>query len=480
MIQTLQLILSISFLVVIHELGHFLFARLFGVRVEKFYMFFNPRYSLVRCKKFDGRWHFEFFSRNTDADHPWSQHPESTEWGLGWLPFGGYCAICGMVDETHDAESLAQSEPQPYEFRAHPAWQRMFIILGGILVNFIAAMLIFMALMYRNGTSELPLDHIDRGLYYSDLMLDEGFRQQDRILLVDGVAPHTLADAVQAIIIDGHRDVTVARGEDTLVLRMSEDLGNRYLSTQSAFDRAERERSRADKSYERQRYILMAPYFPLVVDSVLPGSASADAGLRRGDSIVAVGGREALSYHEVANQLRLHACDSTVISFYREGTLCSLPIYLSDRCKLGVTYRPLSCFFSPVVHEYSLLESVSAGWNYGVNYLSMYVRQFRLIFSKEGAQSVGGFGAIGQMFPTAWDWTSFWHMTAIISLILAFMNFLPIPALDGGYILFLIWEMVTRRKPSDRFLERANEVGFWLLLALMIFANANDLLKFFF
>ena len=480
MIQAIQLILCLSFLVIIHELGHFTFAKIFGVRVEKFYIFFNPYRSLVRFKRYDGCWHFAFFAPNTDENHEWSKHVESTEWGIGWLPFGGYCAICGMVDETHSADQLAQSKPEPYEFRAKPAWQRLLIILGGILVNFVAAMGIFMALIFHNGTSQLTLQSMERGLYYSDLMLSEGFEQQDRILAIDGVEPETLPDIVQALIIEGKRGVTVLRGGDTIQLEMTEDLGNRYLSTQSAFDRKEREKGRKDESYTAQRYVLIAPYFPMVIDSVLPQTAAAQAGMRAGDSIVAVGGRQALCFQEVTNQLNLHACDTTTVTFVRDSTLCTAEIYLADNPRLGVLVRPVEYYYQPETKEYNILEAIPAGWEYGINYLKMYVKQFRLVFSKEGAQSVGGFGAIGQMFPSTWSWDAFWHMTAIISLILAFMNFLPIPALDGGYILFLLWEMVTRRKPSDKFLERANTVGFWLLIALMVYANGNDFFKFFF
>lgn len=479
MIQALQLILALSFLVIIHEFGHFAFARLFGVRVEKFYMFFNPKISLVRCKYFEGRWHFAFLSPNTDEDHEWSKHPETTEWGLGWLPFGGYCAICGMVDETHDSESLG-SEMKDYEFRAKPAWQRLLIILGGILVNFVAAMVIFTVLIAHNGTTTMPLRNMQQGLYYSDIFIGDGFQQQDKILTINGKEPEVLTDVVQSIIIEGKRDVVVLRGEDTLSLTMSADLGQRYLATQQAFDRRERDHARQDPTYSKLRYVPVAPYFPFVVDTVFPGTAAAMAGLRRGDSIVAVGDKLTPSYNEVVCALQLHPMDSIGIRFYRNGVLCEHMAFLGDQCRLGTFAYPVSRYVESETRDYAWYEAIPAGWNYGCEYLGMYIKQFRLVFSKEGAQSMGGFGAIGQMFPKLWDWSLFWHMTAVLSLILAFMNFLPIPALDGGYILFLLYEMITRRKPSDKFLEKANEVGFWLLLALMIFANANDLLKLFF
>ena len=237
MIQAIQLILALSFLVLIHELGHFTFAKIFKVRVEKFYLFFNPKISLVRFKHFDGKWHVKFLAKNEDKE--WESHPETTEWGIGWLPFGGYCAISGMVDETHSTDDLA-SEPQPWEFRSKPAWQRLLIILGGILVNFIGALVIFTMLFWHWGNVTLPLRNVTTGLYYSDIMQAEGFEQQDKILTIDGVEPETLTDAVQAMIIEGKRNVTVLRGTDTIQLLLSEDLGTRYLAQQNAFDKIER------------------------------------------------------------------------------------------------------------------------------------------------------------------------------------------------------------------------------------------------
>jgi regulator of sigma E protease len=499
MIQALQLILALSFLVVIHELGHFTFAKIFHVRVEKFYMFFNPWISLIRAKKFNGRWHFAFFSKNlpmtvkdsegertmTEAElaalpeDDWRRYPDNTEWGIGWLPFGGYCAIGGMVDETHKTEDLA-AEPQPWEFRSKPAWQRLLIILGGILVNFIAALVIFSMVLWTWGKDEMPLRNVDSGLYYSELLQQEGFRQQDKILSIDGQEPQELSDVVQLLIIEGRRDVRVLRGTDTVQLRMSEDLGEHYLAIQNDFDRAEREKARQDDNYQRSRYILIQEYVPFVIDSVMPDNVGYLAGLQRGDSIVRIDSTYCGCQAEVQNQLRLHPLDTIEIGYYRAGQYRTTRTLLGDQCKLGVIMRPKYEFFRVDHTDYTFFQAIPAGIQYGWDMLTMYVKQFRLVFTKEGAQSLGGFGAIGQMFPSFWDWYAFWHMTAFLSLILAFMNFLPIPALDGGYILFLLVEMITRRKPSDKFLERANEVGFWLLIALLVLANGNDILKIFF
>ena len=474
MIQALQLILALSFLVLIHELGHFTFAKIFHVRVEKFYMFFNPWISLVRCKYFEGKWHVKFFAKNEDEE--WSKYPDNTEWGIGWLPFGGYCAIAGMVDETHSTEDLA-AEPQEWEFRSKPAWQRLFIILGGILVNFIGALVIFAMLLWTWGQDTLPLRNVTSGLYYSQIMVDEGFAQQDRILTINGEEPETLGDAVQAMIIEGKRDIVVLRGQDTLQLTLSEDLGQRYLALQNDFDKAEREKARADKNYQKQHYVLMSEWIPCVVDTVLPDNAAYFAGIQKGDSIVAVAGVATPCYMQMTQELRLHPCDSISIDYYRDGELQTTRAFLGDQCKLGIAAR-IDLKFDH--QDYTFWQAIPAGIRYGWDILAMYVKQFRLVFTKEGAQSLGGFGAIGSMFPAAWSWYAFWHMTAFLSIILAFMNFLPIPALDGGYILFLLVEIITRRKPSDKFLEKANEIGFWILIALLIFANGNDILKFFF
>ncbi len=474
MIQAIQLILALSFLVLIHELGHFTFAKIFHVRVEKFYLFFNPWRSLLRLKFFDGRWHVKVFSANEDEE--WGKHPETTEWGIGWLPFGGYCAIAGMVDETHSTEDLA-AEPQEWEFRAKPAWQRLLIILGGILVNFIGALVIFTMLFWHWGRDTLPLRNVDGGIYYSEILRQEGFQQQDKIVTINGIEPEYLQDVMHALIIEGQRNVVVLRGEDTVALRMSEDLGTRYLAMQNEFDRLERAKARADKNYRKRHYVLMAEWMPFVVDSVLPENAAAYAGIEKGDSIVAIAGVPTPCNVLVTEELERHPCDSITVDYFRAGQLCTTRAFIGDQCKLGIVPR---IDFRYEHTDYSFWQAIPAGIRYGWDILAMYVKQFRLVFTKEGAQSLGGFGAIGSMFPSVWSWYLFWHMTAFLSIILAFMNFLPIPALDGGYILFLLVEMITRRKPSDKFLEKANEIGFWLLIILLVVANGNDILKIFF
>lgn len=479
MIQVFQMILALSILVIIHELGHFTFARIFGVRVEKFYMFFNPWMSLVQLKKFDGRWHVRFFHRSMEND-PWDEHPETTEWGIGWVPFGGYCAISGMVDETHSADQIESAPAQPWEFRSKNVFQRFCIIIGGILVNFIAGLLIFGLLLFHTGSTTLPLKNVTSGLYFSELLQDEGFHQHDHILSVDGKTPDALHDVIQWIIIEGRRDVTVLRGADTIRLTMSFDLGKRYLAIQNEYDKVERQKAREDKNYRKRSYLLVGEYFPFVINHMMPEGAADYAGLMEGDSIVSIAGVQTPSFYEVQEQLRKHPCDSIEIGFYRAGNYQTREAFIGDQCLLGVVAKSQIDFFELEHTDYSFLEAMPLGVRNGWDFLVMYVRQFKLVFTKEGAQSVGGFGAIGNMFPETWSWVGFWHITAIISLMLAFMNFLPIPALDGGYILFLLVEAITRKKPSDKFLETANNIGFWLLIALLIFANFNDVFKIFF
>jgi len=479
MIQAIQLILALSFLVLIHELGHFTFARLFGVRVEKFYMFFDWKFALFKMKKFENKWHFKFFARTPEEgeEDEWSKYPDNTEWGIGWIPFGGYCAIAGMVDETHKAEDVAKTPPQPWEFRSKNVWQRFCIIIGGILVNFIAALIIFGQLLYVWGTDSLPLSKIDTGLYYSEILQTEGFKQQDKILSIEGQEPEDLSDVVQWLIIEGKRNVQVLRGADTVALVMSEDLGTRYLAVQNEFDRVERMKSHQDESYQKARYVLISEYIPFVVDTALAGDLAEEAGIMKGDTIVAVNGVETPCAVMVSPEMRQYPCQEVTITLGRDSGRADVKIFVGDRCQIGVAPYNKLHYFEPDHKDYGFFEAIPAGIRYGWDILEMYVKQFRLVFTKEGAQSLGGFGAIGSMFPNVWSWYGFWYMTAFLSLILAFMNFLPIPALDGGYILFLIFEMLTGKKPSDQFLEKANQVGMWLLLALLILANGNDILK---
>ena len=478
-IKLAQFLLSISFLVLIHEAGHCIVAKLNHVRVEKFYMFFNVGMSVFRMKKFDGKWHFQFFHRNEEKDEWDTKDPDNTEWGIGWLPLGGYCAIAGMVDETHDADQLGK-EPQPWEFRSKNAWQRLSIIIAGITVNFIAALILFSAIFYTWGETVLPLKNAQQGLYFSEVFLNEGFEQGDQIMRIDSVVPYTLSEAVNALIIEGKRHVVVARGDQEVALEMSETLGQKFLAAQQEFDKKERAHQKADASYYKRSFVAISEAYPMVIDSVLPMHAGDFAGLQKGDSVVMLAGVMTPTFFEVDNQLVQHPCDSVAIGFYRAGEYMETKAFIGDQCRLGVVVLSKYHFCELETREYGFWESIPKGIAHGWKVLVDYVKQFRLVFTKEGAQSLGGFVAIGNLFPSLWSWEAFWTMTAFLSIILAFMNFIPIPGLDGGYILFLLVEILTGKQPSDKFLEKANNVGFWLLIALLIFANGNDLIRIFF
>jgi regulator of sigma E protease len=334
--------------------------------------------------------------------------------------------------------------------------------------------------LFAWGKDELPLSQIHTGLYYSDLLLEEGFQQQDHIISINGVQPESLSDIIESLILAGDRDVMVLRGADTLQLTMSADLGVRYMAIQNDLDREERAKERADKYYVKRSYTLISYYMPFIIDTVMPGGAASFADLRRGDVITAVNGHPCPCHAQLRPLLSQYPCDSVTISYVRDTTALEARIFIGDQGLMGAWQVPAWEYYQPVHTSFTFLEAIPAGIRYGWEKLVLYVKQFRLVFTKEGAQSVGGFGAISSMFAPVWSWPDFWHMTAFLSLILAFMNFLPIPALDGGYILFLLWEMLTGRKPSDKFLEVANNIGFWLLLLLMIFANGNDIFKAFF
>jgi regulator of sigma E protease len=487
LIRALQLIFSLSILVVLHELGHFAFARLFKVRVEKFYMFFNPNFSLIRAKKVNGNWDVKFFSSNVPAnerpklngngdeildakgktvmekipeselpENDWRKYPESTEWGIGWLPLGGYCSISGMVDETKDITQLA-SEPQPWEYRSRSVWQRLPIIIGGVLVNFILAMILFSAVLFTWGEDYIPLKNAKYGLQFSPLMIENGFLNGDNIASVDGKPVEDVHDAVKTIMFDNAKTVTVLRDSKTLDISLPDKL--------------------TLKAIGREETNIISIRFPFVIDSVMAGSPAAVAKLQAGDSITGINGKPLFIYQDIATELDASRSTRIELSFVRKGQHMKTGLQLDEKAKLGVAMRPNIDFLTPKHISYGFLASMPAGIKLGWESLSNNVKGLKYAFTKEGSKQVGGFGSIGKMFPTQWNWQIFWSMTALLSIILAFMNFLPIPALDGGYVLFLVYEIITGKKPSDKFLEYAQTVGFFLLMGLLLFANGNDLFK---
>lgn len=442
LIRALQLIMSLSLLVIIHEGGHFLFARLFKTRVEKFCLFFDPWFTL-----------FKFKPKNSE-----------TEYGIGWLPLGGYVKIAGMIDESMDTEQMKQPM-QPWEFRAKPAWQRLLIMIGGVLFNFLLALFIYSMILFAWGDEYVPLQKAPLGMDFNETAKSIGFRDGDILVSADGVPFERYGGDMLTSIVDA-RQVSVLRNGQEVSVYIPEDMMERLLADSVRF-----------ASFR----------YPFVIDSIMPGQPAALAGLQPGDSITQLDGRN-IAYFDFKEEMlnrQKAANDSTsrllTLTYVRAGVADTVKLTTDSLYQIGVAASLQTNKLLPVVKkEYSFFASIPAGVTLGVNTLKGYVSQMKYLFSKEGAKQLGGFGTIGSIFPATWDWYQFWYMTAFLSIILAFMNILPIPALDGGHVLFLIYEIVARRKPSDKFMERAQMAGMFLLFGLLIWANFNDVLRFFF
>lgn len=450
MIRLLQFMLAISILVLLHEGGHFFFAKLFGVRVEKFYLFFDPWFHL-----------FEFKPKKSD-----------TTYGVGWLPLGGYCKISGMIDESFDTEQMKQPA-QPWEFRSKPAWQRLLIMVGGVLVNFLLALFIYSMVLYTWGDSYYRLDKMTMGMKFNDAAKKIGFKDGDVLL-------RTNENTLTKFDVDMYRDianaqtVTVMRQGKEIQLTMPEDMS---LLTML-----------------KEQPVFVKPFIPADIDSVMPNSPAAKAGMMKGDKLLAIGGKSIDSWNEFDDQMAvmgdmLSVAKTTKDSMKVRTTMVvfchkaspekrdTVKMVLNPDLTLGVGRTYLATYYKPETVEYGFFESFPAGIKYGIGVLRGYVDDMKYVFTADGAKSLGGFGSIGSLFPPTWDWMMFWRMTAFLSIILAFMNILPIPALDGGHMLFLLYEMITRRKPSENFLIRAEYVGFGILILLMVVANLNDILR---
>lgn len=442
LIRALQLVLSLSLLVIIHEGGHFFFARLFKIRVEKFYIFFDPWFSL-----------FKFKPKNSE-----------TEYGIGWLPLGGYCKISGMIDESMDTEQMKQP-PQPWEFRSKPAWQRLLVMIGGVLMNFLLALFIYSMILFTWGDQYIALKDMSYGMKFNETAREIGFRDGDILVSADGKELtrynvdmlRSLAEAREVVVLRDGKEEQILMPEISLLEIAKED----------------------------PPFVDML--IPNVVDSVLADGGFAKAGLQKGDSLIAFNGTPLHSWNEFTEQLgelRLRSeveqksSASFSLVYSRAGVRDTVNVTTDDQFKaLAYSMNP---GYQPTRLTYGFFESFPAGVALGINTLKGYVNDMKYVFTKEGAKSVGGFGTIGSIFPKVWDWQRFWSMTAFLSIILAFMNILPIPALDGGHVLFLLYELVARRKPSDKFLEYAQMVGMFLLFGLLIWANFNDILRFVF
>ncbi|HYQ56422.1 MAG TPA: RIP metalloprotease RseP, partial [Draconibacterium sp.] len=421
LIKTAQLLLSLSILVVLHEAGHFMFARLFKTRVEKFYLFFNPWFSLFKIKKGE------------------------TEYGIGWLPLGGYVKISGMIDESMDKEAM-KLPPQPWEFRAKPAWQRLLIMVGGVLMNFIFAMVIYIGVLYAWGEQYLPTENVKYGIVVNETGEQLGFRTGDKILTVDNQYIEQFSKIVPTIVLDGANTVQVERDGQKVDVEISgEDLALLLKS----------------KGIWEERI----PY-DIQIGKLAKDFPAQKAGLEVGDILGPVDGNSFSFYDEFTNYLNTKKEQEVTIDITRDGQKMTKTLMITEEGKMGFN----AALNNPDIFEfktikYGFFESIPAGIDRGVQTTGDYLKQFKLFFKKEtkAYESLGGFATIGNIFSSSWDWSHFWNMTAFISIILAIMNLLPIPALDGGHVMFLFGEMITGRKPGEKFLEYAQIAGMVLL-----------------
>ena len=440
LIKALQLILSLSILVIVHEFGHFLFARIFKIRVEKFYLFFDAGFSL-----------FKYKPKNSD-----------TEYGIGWLPLGGYVKIAGMIDESLDTEQMKQPE-QPWEFRSKPAWQRLLVMVGGVLFNIILAIFIYAMILFAWGDTYASFKDIKTGMVYSEVVKEAGFQDGDIIMNADGkeLKMHfdKTLDMNALITFMNAKEVVVKRNGELKTIVMPEGIGDKVLAS------------------KRMAYEVN---IPSVADSIIAGSQAEKAGLIRGDSIVGIDGKQVRSFADVYVTVGESLGKDVSVAYYRGDSLYNTTAYVDSVNKLGIAPLPTSSFMTINRDDIGFFASFPAGITLAKETLQGYIGQFRYVFTKDGISNLGGFGAIGGLFPATWDWQAFWMMTAFLSVILAVMNILPIPLLDGGHVMFLLYEMIPRRKPNEKFMEYATIVGMVLIFGLVIYANGNDIFKAFF
>ncbi len=437
LIKIAQLLLSLSILVIIHELGHFLFAKLFRCRVEKFYLFFDPWISLFKIQKGD------------------------TEYGIGWVPLGGYVKISGMIDESMDKEQM-KLPPQPWEFRSKPTWQRLIIMIGGVLFNLILALALYSMILFTWGEEYLPNQNVKYGVVVSETGREIGLKNGDKIISVDGKKIESFTKIIPTIVLDGARSIEVQRDSQRLTFPIKKEIIPKLLN---------------DKN-------ILALRVPFSCKIIAFGkqSAARDAGLELGDEILSVDSLKFRYYDEFTDKLAASKGKVVNLEVSRKGVVSFRKVSLGESGMLGIQPAyDLSTIFEYKTIQYSLMESIPAGIAKGYRAVGDYLKQFKLLFSPQtkAYESLGGFIAIGNIFPGIWDWEVFWNWTAFLSIILAVMNILPIPALDGGHVLFLLYEIITRRKPSDKFLEYAQIAGMVLLFSLLLYANGNDVIKLF-
>ncbi len=464
-VRTLELVLALSILVTIHEFGHYSFARLFGVWVEKFFIFFNYKFSLVKWKP--GKYlkwfsHGEEMAVATDNDPNENKNSwRATEYGIGWIPLGGYCAISGMIDESMNTEAMKQPA-KPYEFRSKSAWKRLLIMLGGVLFNLLLAMVIYAGIVYTQGEQIIRFADITEGMTYSEAAHDAGFVDGDIPLTADGQQLANLTDAADFNAIFMAKQVTVLRNhKDTVAINIPKGFIGQL------------------ESEAKDGKPFMTPRMPVVIAETMLHQGGEKAGLKEGDRMLAVNGVPTPTFTEFTTELSKYKGATITLKYLRDGkTMTASNVQVDSDGKLGIMLADMTKVYHTTTVQYNLLQSIPRGIELGWKQTVDYVKQLKIIFTPEGAKSIGSFGTIGSIFPSTWNWVGFWNITAFISIILAVMNLLPIPALDGGHVLFLIYEMITRRKPSLKFMEVAQMIGMGLIIALMVYALGNDIFRF--
>ena len=437
LIITTQLILSLSIIVVLHEMGHFIPAKLFKTRVEKFYLFFNPWFSLFKVKKGE------------------------TEYGLGWLPLGGFVKISGMIDESMDKEQMAKP-PEPWEFRSKPPWQRLIIMTGGVIVNLILGIVIYIFALFTWGDDYIPNENLTYGIACDSLMLAQGFKDGDKILTIEGEKSEYFDHVLKDILIHDGRKIEVLRDGKPFMIELPEDIDYTIIGAG-----------------------LKAPLtirYPNVVDSIHPNTPAEKVGLQKGDSIVAINNEATIFAHDFGKVMNEVEGNKIDLTFYRDGIEKTVNVEIDEDKIIGFQRKDLigeSGYVKKRHISYSFGEAIPAGTARGFTQLQDYALQLKYLFSSAGIKQVGGFGTFAKLFGYQWDWNNFWRMTAFISIILALMNILPIPALDGGHVMFLLYEMVAGRPPNQKIMEYAQIVGMVLLLGLVLYANGNDIVRLF-
>ncbi len=474
LIKATQLILAFAILVIIHEFGHFLFARIFGIRVEKFYIFFNPLTSIFKWKPgkyfgfFGKKRHFKGVDPDEDENQSGGRRSfwKDTEYGIGWLPLGGYCKIAGMIDESMDKEQM-KLPPKDWEFRSKPAWQRLLVMIAGVLFNFLLAILIYAGIVYATGERYVPLRNAGMGMAYSEAAHKIGFKDGDIPLTADGEPLDIPAEARMKMI--QAKSVSVLRdSKDTVRIDIPADM----------MIRLDEENRKGESAISFMAYRL-----PVKVTQVSPGDGADKGGILAGDRIIAIDSVATPTLDSFFPELEKHAGKTVAVKVARGETLSDtlvLPVKLSEGSKMGIGLEvDPSAFYRYEEKHYGLFASVPRGVEMGTERLTSYAKSMKLVFTKEGAKSVGGFGSIGSIFPEKWDWIAFWNIAAFLSVALAFMNILPIPALDGGHVMFLLYEVIFRRKPSEKFMEWAQMIGMGLLILLLLYANGMDIVRLF-